>query len=122
MDSSNLNLEPHILLLILTSSLAWFVPIVRLVSFISIWQRFRKLDDFRLSSAYVTQFLSYLTNRLSHARCRGAVSTPYELLFGVPQGSVLGPLISVFSKTLCAVLSGIESAFSLSTTPKYTWK
>jgi len=31
----------------------------------------------------------------------------------VPQGSVLGPLLSVFPKTTCAVLSGIQVAFSL---------
>jgi len=40
MDSSNLNLHLHILLLILTSLLPWFIPSIRLMPFIFIVAKF----------------------------------------------------------------------------------
>ena len=36
---------------------------------------------------------SYLTNRTQYVRCPGSRSTPLLVLFGVPQGSVLGLLL-----------------------------
>ena len=53
----------------------------------------RKLNDFGPSPIDVTWFHSYLTNRISQVRYRGALSAPYEVLSAVPQGSISGPLL-----------------------------
>ena len=64
----------------------------------------RKLD-FGLSPTVVIWFHSYLTNRISQVRYRGAHSAPYEVLFNVPQGSIPGPLLfSVFTNDLCSAV------------------
>ena len=61
----------------------------------------RKFDDFGLSPVYVAWFHSYPTNRLTNVRYCGAISTPYEVLSGVTQGSGLGPRrISIFTNDL----------------------
>ena len=38
-------------------------------------------------------FRSYLTNCTQYVRCGESTSTPLSVLFGVPQGSVLGPIL-----------------------------
>ena len=38
-------------------------------------------------------FKSYLTNRSQQVLIKDAVSSSFDLLFGVPQGSVLGPIL-----------------------------
>jgi hypothetical protein len=43
--------------------------------------------------AYIIWFRSYLTDRFSCVKISGIFSAPFRILIGVPQGSVLGPLL-----------------------------
>jgi hypothetical protein len=56
-------------------------------------------------AVYVNWFSSYLTNRLSSVRYSGALPSPFEVLSGVAQGSMLGSLLfNVFINDLCIVI------------------
>lgn len=52
-----------------------------------------KSSSLGFSGCYVNWFHSYLTNRQPQVHISGTVSSPFQLLSGVPQGSVLGPLL-----------------------------
>jgi hypothetical protein len=51
------------------------------------------LNNYALSSGYINWFHGYLTNRESCVRFPVLFSSPFVVLSGVPQGSVLGPLL-----------------------------
>ena len=51
-------------------------------------------------------FKSYLTDRFQSIKIESTLSTGFRLLFGVPQGSVLGPLLfSMYTTPLSSVIS-----------------
>jgi hypothetical protein len=67
-----------------------------------------KLDHYGLPANW---FKSYLTNRQQYVHLNGIKSTLAEILFGVPQGSILGPLMFLiyindfqFASTLTSLL------------------
>jgi hypothetical protein len=65
-----------------------------------------KLSSFGLTSAYVSWFRSYLTDRFSCVKISGIFSAPFRILAGVPQGSVLGPqLFNIYIDDICNVIT-----------------
>ncbi|KAJ8358314.1 hypothetical protein AAFF_G00014660 [Aldrovandia affinis] len=59
-----------------------------------------------ISGSALTWFESYLADRSYQVAWRGSLSSPRTLSTGVPQGSVLGPvLFSLYTKSLGSVIS-----------------
>lgn len=52
-----------------------------------------KLHRYGFSDSLVQLLRSYLLNRSQYVECRGIKSKPFRALSGVPQGSILGPLL-----------------------------
>ena len=53
----------------------------------------KKLDFYGVRGPANSWFLSYLSNRHQMVRLNEAISTPLNITCGVPQGSILGPLL-----------------------------
>ena len=66
-------------------------------AFDRVWHRglFAKLKHYGICVPLLNWFISYLTNRFQRVVIPGGVSGWLEILAGVPQGSILGPLLFI---------------------------
>ena len=66
----------------------------------------RRESTFGISGLALSWFESYLSDMTQSVVVDGLMSTPIPLVFGVPQGSVLGPvLFTLYSQPLSDVIA-----------------
>ena len=66
----------------------------------------RLSEWFGLSGSALNWIKCYLTNRSQHIKVNGTLSKEFSLKYGVPQGSVLGPLLfSMYTAPLSSLIS-----------------
>ncbi len=55
----------------------------------------RKLKQYRVSDNAFCWFMSYLTDRKQYVQINQNISESETIMLGVPQGSILGPLLYI---------------------------
>ena len=72
----------------------------------------KKLDHYRVRGTAKAWFISYLSNRKQHVSVGTSKSDDLYITHGVPQGSVLGPLLFLLLKSMILVTAVNFSIFT----------
>ena len=70
----------------------WFSDLSAAFDTIDYQILFKRLYDLEIKDHALDWFISYLCSRKQSVNISGKKSTPLDLPYGVPQGSVLGPI------------------------------
>src|SRR6218665_2122615 len=75
------------------NSLGVFVDVAKAFDTVSHDLLLLKLDNMGIRGVALSWCRSYLSDRSQHVKCNGVFSTHKSIKLGVPQGSILGPLL-----------------------------
>lgn len=76
-------------------SLAVFLDLAKAFDTVSISLLAESLEDLGIRGVNLKLFKSYLTDRIQYVSVNGVHSDPKTIKYGVPQGTVLGPLLFI---------------------------
>lgn len=80
-----------------------------------------KLSNFNISSIAFKWIVSYLADQMQCVWINGELSSPRDCTLGVPQGSILGPLLlSLYINDLPSVCQGVDIQMYVDDTVFYT--
>ena len=74
-------------------SLGVFVDVAKAFDIVNHDLLLLKLDNMGIRGVALSWFRSYLSDRSQQVKCNSVLSTHRSIKFGVPQGSILGPLL-----------------------------
>ena len=77
------------------------------------WNHLNKLKGLGVAGKSLAWFRSYLSGRTQQTTCENDLSPPAKITVGVPQGSILGPLLFL------VYINGIQSVPKHSTEDDY---
>ena len=79
-----------------------------------------KLESIDVSGITRDWFISYLKDRKQHVRMESHLSEPLPVNFGVPQGSILGPLLfNIYTNDLCSATTNASTKSYVDETKLY---
>ena len=91
---------------------SWSVLISRRHSTLSTTRLLERLNSFGVDDLAFSWIESYLSNKIQYVKLGNHSSTPVELLAGVPQGSVLEPLLFItYTSPLSNIIQDFEVSF-----------
>ena len=76
----------------------------------------QKLYDIGIQGKILDLIKDYLTARTQFVKIKESSSSPLNVTSGVPQGSILGPLLSLYLSTTCLIVPNTLLAMDTATT------